>query len=103
MWAGLSVSWGPVLAAVRAVLVFLFQAEDGIRDWSVTVQTCALPISDERFEVAAVLLVESLTVHLGHRQSVLREFHGNLAVGLAVGEVACPRQPGVHDPRRAPA
>src|SRR5437016_10556607 len=27
------------------VLVFFFQAEDGIRDWSVTgVQTCALPI-----------------------------------------------------------
>src|SRR5262249_16495904 len=27
--------------------VFFFQAEDGIRDWSVTgVQTCALPISD---------------------------------------------------------
>ena len=26
--------------------VFFFQAEDGIRDWSVTgVQTCALPIS----------------------------------------------------------
>ena len=26
-------------------LVFFFQAEDGIRDWSVTgVQTCALPI-----------------------------------------------------------
>src|SRR5262249_60044777 len=28
-------------------LFFFFQAEDGIRDWSVTgVQTCALPISD---------------------------------------------------------
>src|SRR5437016_14383612 len=28
---------------------FFFQAEDGIRDWSVTgVQTCALPICDER-------------------------------------------------------
>src|SRR5215213_1610538 len=28
---------------------FFFQAEDGIRDWSVTgVQTCALPISGER-------------------------------------------------------
>src|SRR5437016_8448291 len=30
----------------RRVLFFFFQAEDGIRDWSVTgVQTCALPIS----------------------------------------------------------
>src|SRR5262249_56177593 len=29
-----------------AVCFFFFQAEDGIRDWSVTgVQTCALPIS----------------------------------------------------------
>ena len=28
-----------------AVVFFFFQAEDGIRDWSVTgVQTCALPI-----------------------------------------------------------
>ena len=27
------------------IFVFFFQAEDGIRDWSVTgVQTCALPI-----------------------------------------------------------
>src|SRR5262249_58087001 len=31
---------------VLAWCVFFFQAEDGIRDWSVTgVQTCALPIS----------------------------------------------------------
>src|SRR5438046_4573305 len=29
-----------------SILFFFFQAEDGIRDWSVTgVQTCALPIS----------------------------------------------------------
>src|SRR5258706_5182809 len=29
-------------------LIFFFQAEDGIRDWSVTgVQTCALPICPE--------------------------------------------------------
>src|SRR5438093_9179703 len=28
------------------IFIFFFQAEDGIRDWSVTgVQTCALPIS----------------------------------------------------------
>src|SRR5262249_59239479 len=36
------------LQILRACLqsVFFFQAEDGIRDWSVTgVQTCALPIS----------------------------------------------------------
>src|SRR3989339_37870 len=30
-------------------LLYFFQAEDGIRDWSVTgVQTCALPISSRR-------------------------------------------------------
>src|SRR5438093_8324525 len=35
--------YGTVDLAVRAS--FFFQAEDGIRDWSVTgVQTCALPI-----------------------------------------------------------
>src|SRR5437016_7372356 len=33
------------------MFVFFFQAEDGIRDWSVTgVQTCALPISAELIE-----------------------------------------------------
>src|SRR5438093_8514794 len=32
----------------KCFLFFFFQAEDGIRDWSVTgVQTCALPISRE--------------------------------------------------------
>src|SRR5437016_11303144 len=34
---------------------FFFQAEDGIRDWSVTgVQTCALPICAERIEIVLV-------------------------------------------------
>src|SRR5438093_1343030 len=38
-------------------LVFFFQAEDGIRDWSVTgVQTCALPICD-RDELRRALAV----------------------------------------------
>src|SRR5258706_6025209 len=33
------------LTAASLVFFFFFQAEDGIRDWSVTgVQTCALPI-----------------------------------------------------------
>src|SRR5262249_58451236 len=35
-----------VCGAGVCVVFFFFQAEDGIRDWSVTgVQTCALPIS----------------------------------------------------------
>src|SRR5258706_8896064 len=34
--------------------IFFFQAEDGIRDWSVTgVQTCALPISVHAASTAA--------------------------------------------------
>src|SRR2546430_4205646 len=37
------------LSFTRASKFFFFQAEDGIRDLTVTgVQTCALPISDER-------------------------------------------------------
>src|SRR2546426_5269425 len=38
---------------------FFFQAEDGIRDYKVTgVQTCALPICDERLPGRAVTLGE---------------------------------------------
>src|SRR5262249_58871257 len=34
-------------SVLSSSVCFFFQAEDGIRDWSVTgVQTCALPISD---------------------------------------------------------
>src|SRR5262249_58720570 len=39
------------------VRVFFFQAEDGIRDWSVTgVQTCALPISPADLPPAPIFL-----------------------------------------------
>src|SRR5262249_59319883 len=47
---------------------FFFQAEDGIRDWSVTgVQTCALPI----FEHAQVLLclVDDLAIPFDNNQA----------------------------------
>src|SRR5258706_13422909 len=38
-----------VVLTRRVGVFFFFQAEDGIRDWSVTgVQTCALPISNGR-------------------------------------------------------
>src|SRR5437016_11773048 len=38
---------------LRSTFFFFFQAEDGIRDWSVTgVQTCALPICDGLVELA---------------------------------------------------
>src|SRR5262249_60105482 len=65
---------------MRLVLSFFFQAEDGIRDWSVTgVQTCALPIynpwfaarvpqtKDYRYAVAndRVLLVGTTRIVVG--------------------------------------
>src|SRR5262249_57948568 len=48
-----------VAAVLRARLLsfffFFFQAEDGIRDWSVTgVQTCALPISSTRRNASSI-------------------------------------------------
>src|SRR5258706_9044519 len=40
---------GALVASFLLIFFFFFQAEDGIRDWSVTgVQTCALPIYDRR-------------------------------------------------------
>src|SRR5260370_10128900 len=49
----------PSLFNLCIVLVFFFQAEDGIRDSSVTgVQTCALPISLAETSGATVHLVE---------------------------------------------
>src|SRR5699024_11612637 len=37
------------------IIVFFFQAEDGIRDRNVTgVQTCALPISDIKLQIAGI-------------------------------------------------
>src|SRR5262249_56961835 len=45
-----------VQAIVWRSVFFFFQAEDGIRDWSVTgVQTCALPISALRAAVGRLL------------------------------------------------
>src|SRR5262249_56572344 len=44
------------------VVLFFFQAEDGIRDWSVTgVQTCALPISGAGHSGISAFLVEAET------------------------------------------
>src|SRR2546430_12996643 len=61
---------------------FFFQAEDGIRDLTVTgVQTCALPISF-RSSVRSLPLHEELTVtqpgvfYLGHVDATVRERTG---------------------------
>src|SRR5262249_58888392 len=59
-------------ATLALRLLFFFQAEDGIRDWSVTgVQTCALPISSRR----------------GYSNTSLMSFGGALG-GLAAALVA---------------
>src|SRR5258706_1213808 len=50
------------------VVYFFFQAEDGIRDWSVTgVQTCALPISRLRRRSRAVAVDGGRRASLGGR------------------------------------
>src|SRR2546427_3986664 len=47
-------------------IVFFFQAEDGIRDLTVTgVQTCALPISARRFILAVVAVRLEPVLHVG--------------------------------------
>src|SRR5690606_40617436 len=55
------------------VLCFFFQAEDGIRDFHVTgVQTCALPISNNRVHPIFALWHASM---LGRIEQVLRSGH----------------------------
>src|SRR5437016_6818030 len=54
------------IVIVVAVCFFFFQAEDGIRDWSVTgVQTCALPIwhSRRRYCTLRGILPRPFAVH----------------------------------------
>src|SRR5256885_13202698 len=61
---------GPILTAnARRREVFVFQAEDGIRDYKVTgVQTCALPIS-----VAIKVLADQYSSDQNFRQRFHRE------------------------------
>src|SRR5258706_12513727 len=48
-----------------AMSFFFFQAEDGIRDWSVTgVQTCALPISIPVARASGLVLVATTVLAL---------------------------------------
>src|SRR5262249_59355896 len=50
------------------LLFFFFQAEDGIRDWSVTgVQTCALPIY--AVELTAYYFAQTTPEYLAHLKS----------------------------------
>src|SRR2546427_12274187 len=75
----------PGVVWVLLVLFFFFQAEDGIRDLTVTgVQTCALPITllawMERHAAAtygAVLAADraGVAVHAGHGNAIAMPYH----------------------------
>src|SRR2546430_8940271 len=67
----ISVGFGTLL--LQWVCVFFFQAEDGIRDLTVTgVQTCALPICHRRGEVLFRKPLRSPTIDLRRRNRLLR-------------------------------
>src|SRR5438093_3631589 len=75
---------------VLHIVLFFFQAEDGIRDWSVTgVQTCALPISGRAAGVGLHFLDELRLEPADHlRDPVLpplRRRHTRLAARRLVG------------------
>src|SRR5256886_3662564 len=61
-----------ILRAPGSLRVFFFQAEDGIRDLTVTgVQTCALPIFVHRADEAHHELVRGMVVELARRRDLL--------------------------------
>src|SRR5262249_58459111 len=63
--------------------VFFFQAEDGIRDWSVTgVQTCALPI---------LLSVSAGTRGDREQRPLVRDSHGSCVVRVQARRLERPR------------
>ena len=63
----------------------------------------ALEDADQRFQIAAVLLVQPVAIDLGHVQGGAGHVEGDRAVGLAGGVVARPPQARVGDARRAAA
>src|SRR5438132_6900157 len=84
--------WAPRLRPA-SIIIFFFQAEDGIRDHCVTgVQTCALPIlTDEMLEWQTAKLLELETRHDGHVVHVRPE----LVVEVAFNGIqASPTYPG---------
>src|SRR5437016_7996461 len=64
---------------VQEFISFFFQAEDGIRDWSVTgVQTCALPICE-------VFKTDRLPAQTFHDQGMGESAYGCRLVDIFVG------------------
>src|SRR5262249_59610787 len=67
------------------VFVFFFQAEDGIRDWSVTgVQTCALPIYPQRRRASADARLDA-----GSHGAPLARFLVDLRGPAQIGRASC--------------
>src|SRR5438046_7502960 len=67
------------------VVDFFFQAEDGIRDWSVTgVQTCALPISDATYVEPLDVDILTKIVERERPDAVLPTLGGQTALNLAM-------------------
>src|SRR5438093_4636660 len=75
--------------------VFFFQAEDGIRDWSVTgVQTCALPISALVSRFARLARADPLPARPAPRtrraraEAIAHELHA-ARTGAKIGRASC--------------
>src|SRR5438046_4880949 len=65
------------------VLFFFFQAEDGIRDWSVTgVQTCALPILNAASYVAVLVALALMRLPPGERPRTAQALGAGFLSGL---------------------
>src|SRR5438046_6658811 len=76
---------------------FFFQAEDGIRDWSVTgVQTCALPISDG---LGGSLLFQERTESAGEADAARRR-RARIPAARAAGTHALRRRGAAAEARR---
>src|SRR5438046_7798274 len=74
-----------ILYLLFCFFFFFFQAEDGIRDWSVTgVQTCALPISHRANALVDELLQALALVGLGRVEVALRVRSEERRVGKSV-------------------
>src|SRR5262249_56514300 len=68
---------------------FFFQAEDGIRDWSVTgVQTCALPILAARTAVlGAIVVIDADVRRMARASEACRRLMS--IPGVEIGRASC--------------
>src|SRR5205085_8555882 len=82
------------------LLLFFFQAEDGIRDLTVTgVQTCALPILARIFKDVDIMIVPSLR----DEQLTITNFTGHPSLTMRAGfvDIAEARSDWAPDPARS--